>query len=211
MSDRATVFLQAADAARQLLDIPDLAARWTDPSVLERMSVGDLTAHLARAVTNVPRYLTKAAAPPYRDPAGYFLSLAPDLDTDLDSDLAVAVRDRARTEAGSGLGAVRQSWNDAREQLASELTPAVLEYGIAVLGSGMRVGDYLVTRMVELVVHSDDLAVSLGIETPDFDPAVTGPVIECLTEIAALRSSPLEVIRAMTRTERSLPETLRVF
>lgn len=210
MTDAVT-FLGAADAARRLLDVEGMAERWEEPSSLDRMTIGELTAHLSRAATLVARYLDTPAEPPYRDAAGYFFALVPVADTDLDSDLAVAVRDRARQEAGPGLDTVRRTWDEARADLSQRLDPAVLDRGISVLGSAIRLGDYLTTRLVELVVHADDLAVSLGEPTPDFSAAATEAVTACLTALAALRSSPLEVIRAMTRRERAEADVLRVF
>lgn len=210
MTDAVT-FLGAADAARRLLDVEGMAERWEEPSSLDRMTIGELTAHLSRAVALVARYLDTPAEPPYRDAAGYFFALVPVADTDLDSDLAVAARDRARQEAGPGLDTVRRTWDEARADLSQRLDPAVLDRGISVLGSAIRLGDYLTTRLVELVVHADDLAVSLGEPTPDFSAAATEAVTACLTALAALRSSPLEVIRAMTRRERAEADVLRVF
>lgn len=211
MTTDAETFLGAADAGRRLLDVEGLAERWEEPSSLDRMTMGELAAHLSRAVTLVTRYLDTPAEPPYRDAAGYFFALVPVADTDLDSELAVAVRDRARREAGSGLDAVRRAWDEARADLPGRLDPAVLDRAISVLGSATRVGEYLTTRLVELVVHSDDLAVSLGEPTPEFSADAIESVTACLTALAALRSSPLEVIRAMTRRERAGADVLRVF
>jgi hypothetical protein len=203
-------FLATVDSARALLDHPALPQRWNDPSALERMTIGALTAHLSRAVKLVPRYLDTPAEPPYRDAPGYFLSFAGQIDTDLDSEIAVAVRSRAEEESAAGLSAVLIGWDTARRELDTRLTPETEERGISVLGSSMRVADYLVTRTVELVIHSDDLAASLGVDPPDFEGEAFSAVISCLIEMAARRSSPLALIRAMTRVERSDPGVLRV-
>lgn len=203
-------YLATVDSARPLLDHPRLADRWDEPSALERMTLGAVAAHLARAVTLVPRYLDAEGRPPYRDAPAYFLSFSEQIDTDLDSEIAAAVRSRADAEAEAGLDGVRASWDDARRTLDSVLTPEMEQRGIAVLGSSMRVTDYLVTRMLELVIHSDDLATSLGVEPPEFDEEATSAVISCLLEIARRRSSSLALIRAMARIERADPEVLRV-
>jgi hypothetical protein len=209
--DHKTVFLGAADSARRLLDVPGLAERWEETSALERMTIGELTAHLSRAVTLVPRYLGAPAPPPYRDAAGYFHAVLPEVDPDLDSDLAAAVRARSREEAEQGLDGIRRAWDEARAELGHRLDPPTLQQGIAVRGSAMQVGEYLTTRLVELVVHADDLAASLAVPSPAFSTGATASVISCLTAVAALRSSPIEVIRALTRQERATPGVLRVF
>ena len=207
----ADIFLQAADAARPLLDVPALESRWEDPSALEKMKTGELAAHLSRAITLVPRYLDSPAPPPFRDSAAYFHALLPEVEPDLDSDLAVAVRARATEEAEEGLDWIRRAWDEARSDLSRRLDPPTLQTGIAVRGSAMRVGEYLTTRLVELVLHADDLAASLDVPCPSFSDEATDAVISCLTRLAALRSSPIEVIRAMTRRERATPGVLQVF
>jgi hypothetical protein len=209
--DHKTVFLEASDTARRLLDVPRLDSNWEEPSVLERMKIGELAAHLSRAITLVPRYLDTPAPPPFRDAAGYFHALLPEVDPDLESDLAVAVRARATEEAGQGLDGIRRAWDEARFDLSRRLDPPTLQTGIAVRGSAMRVGEYLTTRLVELVVHADDLAASLAVPFPPFANEATDAVISCLTDLAALRSSPVEVIRALTRRERVTPGVLPVF
>lgn len=205
------VFFAAADTARPLLDRPELAQSWDRPSALERMTIGALGAHLARAVTVVPDYLEQESRGPYTDAAGYFLRFSEQLDSDLESESATAVRSRAEATAEAGPKAVISSWDDARRRLGTRLPPEDESRGIAVPGSSMLVADYLVTRIVELVVHSDDLAASLGVETPQFNGSVTDPVISCLVEIARRRSAPMALIRAMTRTERADLSVLRVF
>lgn len=211
MTSGADIFLEAADAARPLLDVPALRSRWEDPSALEKMKIGELAAHLSRAITLVPRYLDSPAPPPFRDAAAYFHALLPEVEPDLDSELAVAVRARATEEAGAGLDGVRRAWDEASSDLARRLDPTTLQAGIAVRGSAMRVGEYLTTRLVELVVHADDLAASLDVPCPSFADEATEAAISCLTRFAALRSSPMEVIRAMTRRERAAPGVLQVF
>lgn len=206
-----TRFLSAADSTRPLLDGPALDEQWDRPSALERMTVGELAAHLSRAVTVVSRYLDTDAPPPFRDAPDYFLAIFPEVDTDLDSKMAAAVRSRATEEAAQGPEAVRAAWDRARDHLEIRLETEEPGRGIAVRGSSMQIEDYLVTRLVELVVHADDLAASLEVATPRFDPAVTGTVIDCLTRIASRRHSPGAVIRAMSRVERADPAVLRVF
>lgn len=205
------LFLGAADTARRLMDHPRLEESWDQHGALELMTVGALSAHLARAVTVVPGYLDTDGHPPLRDAPDYFLALSPQADTDLDSELSRSVRARAEEEAQAGLAAVVSSWDDARRELGRRLPEEDLERPIRVRSSTMQIGDYLITRLVELVVHTDDLAVSLQAPTPPFEPAVTNEVIICLTEMARRRHSDLEVIRAMSRRERADPGVLRSF
>jgi len=70
--------------------------------------------------------------------------------------------------------------------------------------------DFLITRMMEIAVHSDDLALSVGAATPELPPAVLDPVLDLLVRLAARRHGPTAVLRALTRSERA-PGTIAAF
>ena len=74
----------------------------------------------------------------------------------------------------------------------------------------MTLDDYLVTRLIELVVHTDDLAVSLDVAAPPIPAAATGLVITTLVEVARIRHGDTAVLRALTRRERDAVAALRV-
>ena len=57
-------FLDAADATLALLQEPEVAARWDEPSALAEMTVGALAEHLASQVVSGARGLTDAAWAP---------------------------------------------------------------------------------------------------------------------------------------------------
>jgi len=91
--------------------------------------------------------------------------------------------------------------------LPSERPERVLEvFG----GVEMQLNDYLVTRLVEVVVHSDDVAASLALAEPRFSDSINDRVIRCLVEVAVRTHGRLAVIRALTRRERDAVEALRV-
>ena len=70
--------------------------------------------------------------------------------------------------------------------------------------------DLLITRMMELAVHSDDLAVSVGIATPTLPERAVDTVIELLSRLAVRRHGPTAVLRALSRAERA-PATVAAF
>ena len=47
-------------------------------------------------------------------------------------------------------------------------------------GWALTTDDFLVTRSMELVVHSDDLAASVGLPTPDFPDTIAAHVVDLL-------------------------------
>lgn len=204
-------FLSCVDDTRPLLDTEPLARRWGDPSSLERMTNGELAGHLARAVFNVAAYLDAPADHDPVDAPGYFAALDGVRAPDLDAELPTSVRRRARDEAGPGPDTLRRRWDETRADLGSRLASTDPTSVIAVRGSAMRVDDYLVTRIVELVVHADDLATGLGLDTPDFDDPVWSTVLDCLWSVARRSSPPLAIVRRMSRVERSDGDPLRVF
>ena len=70
--------------------------------------------------------------------------------------------------------------------------------------------DLLVTRMMELAVHSDDLAVSVGTATPAPPERAVDTVIQLLSRLAVRRHGPTAVLRALSRAERA-PATVAAF
>jgi hypothetical protein len=74
-------------------------------------------------------------------------------------------------------------------------------------GWALRLDDLLLTRMMEIAVHSDDLAASVGVPTPDFPPQVLRPVLGLLTDLAVRRHGQAAVLRGLSRRERA-PESI---
>ena len=70
-------------------------------------------------------------------------------------------------------------------------------------GWSLRRDDFLLTRMLEIVVHADDLAVSAGVRTPEFPAGVFAPVRDLLVRLAVKRHGQSAVIGALTRSERT--------
>jgi len=72
-----------------------------------------------------------------------------------------------------------------------------------ILPAAIRLGDFLCTRIVELVVHGDDLAVSVGLD--ESPPAGAAAVtMDTLVETARTASGDVEVIRGLARAERTV-------
>lgn len=196
-------FLRAADCAEIGVNRPEVADRWSEPSVLDGHSIGSLAAHLARAVFTVQRYLdAPAGVGESTVAAGYLVAVLGDADP-IDSDLHRGVRERANDEAAAGHADLRARFARARHDLAMTLPTCDLQQPITVLdGIVLPLEEYLRSRIVELVVHLDDLYLSLGAESPDdlgdaFDIAAA-----VLAQVAVRRAGPWETLRALARRER---------
>jgi Mycothiol maleylpyruvate isomerase N-terminal domain len=207
-------FLQAAGSAVTLLQDPAVAAAWDRPSALASFGVSGLAGHLARQILLVPRLLAQPV------PDGAALSLLDHYamvpwtgaDADLDSETNVAARAGGEAAAAVGAAALATAAGAATAALAAAL-PAEPADRLVHLPWGpwsLSLDDFLVTRMMEITVHSDDLAQSVGIPTPALPPAVTDAVLVLLVRLAARRHGPPAVLRALSRAERA-PATIAAF
>jgi hypothetical protein len=210
-------FLDSATATRHLLAHPAVATRWDAPSSLPEMSVAALAGHLGRSVIATDAYL-EAPAPDgldgLVDAAGYLVSF-PEISgpegPDLNSDFHRAIRSRAAEEAGGGPEVLVARWDAAASRLAGRLALEPPTRTVEVIGGrALLLDEYLVTRLVEMLVHADDLATSVAAPLPDYPERAWEAVIGCLVEVARRRHRDVAVVRAMTRVERDTVRALRV-
>ncbi|MEU9331485.1 maleylpyruvate isomerase N-terminal domain-containing protein [Streptomyces canus] len=199
-----SAFLDTAEAASGLLRSPVLAERWEQPSALAQFRVSGLAGHLARAVFNVERWLAEvpqAGGTPI-DAVAYFLSgtgPAPHLEDAVPR----RIREVGEQEAAGGPAALAKEFDAARARLAAQLPTTPLDRPVGVFAHVLPLDQCLLTRLVELVVHLDDLAVSLEEPTPSVPAEATDAVTACLTRIAVTRHGFLPVMRALARRERA--------
>jgi hypothetical protein len=206
------VFLDALASARPVLAAEEVAAGWGNSSMLPEMRVGALAGHLLRAATTVTTYLGQ---PPQRgktpiSPGEYFATIL--TTSDISDPMHVAIRERAEKESAQGHDAVVLRWDETMGRLTDVLGSEPGDRVITVAGDlVMRLDDYLVTRLVEVVVHTDDLATSVGLDTPRFAPGAMKLVFDHLVEVARVRHGDLAVLRGLTRRERDAINALRIF
>jgi Mycothiol maleylpyruvate isomerase N-terminal domain len=197
------LFLTCARSSHELLSSPEVASKWTEPSALRHWSVKGLAGHLARATISVERYLD--APPPDGEPlspAQYFAA-ALEGDRDVTSALHTDVRDRGDEAAAVGHAAVVADHAAALERLIVRLSEEPQDRRVAVFkGLVMNLDQYLVTRLVELVVHMDDLAVSVSVPTPPVPPEAYELAIDALVNLARLQNGDAAVLTALARAER---------
>ncbi len=205
-------FLSSMDCVRPLVAAPEVATAWDEPSALEEMTVGALTAHLVYAAGSVDSHLDRPwpeGAEPI-DVVAYYLGTLHGEKTSAAARQATAARDAER--AWPGPAAVLTTFDEVRNRLGSRLPLEDLARLMRVpIGRCMRLDEFLVTRMLEIMVHADDLAVSIGLAPPSF-PAKCGDAITgLLLEVCRQRHGDTAVIRAFARHERDKVDALRVF
>ncbi|MFJ5699185.1 maleylpyruvate isomerase N-terminal domain-containing protein [Arthrobacter sp. NPDC093139] len=206
-----STFLAAAERVEVALCTEAVARHWEDSSALEGYTVAGLTGHLARGVLTVEKYLNAPAADNTKvtDAAGYMVAVLGVHDP-VDSDFHRAVRARSREAASVGPESLARQVGEARQRLSTRLNEAVMDQRIEVLnGVVVTVEEYLRTRLVELVVHLDDLAVSVGDKSgPDLPQKAYEEVATVLAQLAVRRHGGLAVVRGLARRERH-PDAIR--
>ncbi len=205
-------YVDTAQVAAALLRCPELAARWAEPSALADFSVAGLARHLANQVTSVPHYL--GGAPGEADaaiPLLHHYTRNEWVTSGADGADNVSIRRRseqaiADVTPGALADEVDASIERLRRGLPGEQVGRVVDLG----DWGLTIEDFLVTRIMELVVHSDDLAVSLDVPTPVVPESAYRLTTDLLSRVAAWRHGPLAVVRALSRAERA-PATVSAF
>lgn len=166
------------------------ADRWDSPA-LGVWTVRDLVGHTGRAMSTLLDYLQRPAPrAELHSPAEYFLRVRGIL-----SPTAIAKRGR---ESGRALG---ERPLQALQELAHRSLQALEQApdGALLLTSagGMRLTDYLPTRIFELTVHSLDLARALELEVQP--PAGAARVcFQLLEDLARRRAMEGRIILALT-------------
>jgi hypothetical protein len=205
VTDTRTQYLHAARTALALLEHDAVAAAWDAPSALDGFTTGGLAAHLAQQITSVAAALDTDLAGKATVALLDHYDRAAWLAADIDNEVNTAIRAGSEHRADAGPDTVLADARAALARLdtvlpgmdaAAPLTNAHWAYA-------MRLDDLLRTRIMEFVVHADDLAVSAGIDTPVFDEDAFDTAVWILTRLAARRHGQAALVRALARTERA--------
>ncbi|GAB3937493.1 maleylpyruvate isomerase N-terminal domain-containing protein [Micromonospora vulcania] len=197
-------FPVAASIALDLISRDEVAAQWSSPSALPHLSIGGLACHLGRQAVRAAELLpaptdlpTLESADSHYERAAWVTEGTPDEDeVAKGSDEADAAGGPADLRARSAL-ALQQVTDLLTRGAAREVVPIPWQ------GWALRRGDFLLTRQLEIVVHTDDLAVSLGVPTPVFPAEVFDPVRDLLVRLAVRRRGQSALISVLSRSERS--------
>ncbi|MFG1708326.1 maleylpyruvate isomerase N-terminal domain-containing protein [Nonomuraea sp. M3C6] len=205
-------YLVAAASAVSLLRDPAVGAAWDKPSALTEFSVAGLAGHLAHQLVRVGDIL--ASNGEVQEPVQLLehYSRSPWIQAGLDHESNVSIRRGGEAAAATGSAALvdkAQTLLDL-QTAALAVEPADRVVRLPWADWSLRLDDFLLTRMVELVVHADDLAASVGVETPELPSSVIEPVVELLARLAVHRHGPTAVIRTLSRAERA-PATISAF
>jgi len=156
---------------------------WLLPSAVAGWTVQDLVAHFALVADSLA---AAAAAPTLQSPmavADYLGGYAQG---------AAAIDVRTRELAAAGASVVLDALDDRAAAAAAAVT-ALQERGIEPMvvvearRGPIRFDDFVLTRLVELTVHGDDLVRSVPVGPP-LTRAAVQLAVRCLTDVAAARA-----------------------
>jgi hypothetical protein len=209
MAQIRAAYLAAARAGVELVAHPAVTAAWQEPSALARMSVGAVACHLSGQLAFVARMLDDAPATQPEIPLLDYYSRVGWFGQGLDHPFHLRVQRGEEKAAADGPARMIEQ---ARQWLAEVEAglPGTPGRPIHLPRWGdwsIALDDFVTNRLMELIVHSDDLAVSVGLPTPEFPPEATDMVAVLLTRLAIQRYGPLPVLRTMSRSERA-PENI---
>ncbi len=205
-------FEAAADFAVDLLGDPAVARGWAEPSALAEMTVGALAAHLARQIFNVQRVLAEPTGPEPPISLLEHYARVTWIGTGLQDAANVAIRQDSEAGAAVGAAAVAAgaaaAAGELRERLAAEPVDRVV-----LLSWGpwpLTLDDMLITRIMEIAVHGDDLAYSVGLPDVQLPGAAAEIATGLLVRLAVRRHGQAAVLRALARAERA-PHSITAF
>jgi uncharacterized protein (TIGR03083 family) len=184
-------------------DLPD--DRWDGPG-LGVWTLRELVAHTSRAYTTVTTYLRPSGVPDIPDPATYFLRAVAGDDR---AAIHAGVADRARHEvlafADDPAAELARRAAAARTAIDEAPAGAVCESFVGTIA----LDDYLVTRVVELVVHTLDIVAAAGLPY-DIPPPPAARLAAEVVAAVGVATAPVPLLRTLTG-RRPWPEGASVF
>ena len=197
--------LRAADAIVTLVSAPEVAEAWDRESALPGMTVGGLTRHLVSQPECAVEFLGIQPVPPHAqtvslaelyDRTDWFL--AP---VDAAQNTSIVADFNAMAAGGQphSLAILEAARHALPEAIAASGPTTYVPWQDCCLTTD----DFIVVRLMEVVVHADDLAASLGAPTPAFDDDVLGPALALLAMLSYRRHGQDRAVRALARAERA--------
>ncbi len=195
--------VEAVAAAAELIGTSSTAEQWDRPSALEGMTVGALSAHLVRAAGATIAYLDRT--PPEHRPDTDLLTPVTYFHAALDAPIHDQIKDVSAAESSIGHEATAEKCRALAADLETRLAAEPAGRLVAALGGRhLTLDDFCRTRLIEVLLHLDDLAASTRQTRPTTDPLGPAIVIEILIDIARHRHGDWNLLYALARAERSV-------
>lgn len=209
--DRAA-FVNACHDAFSLASHSAVAKAWNNESACAGMTVGGLAHHLLAQASSVVRALD---TPPTNGPPIALLDhyaradwVKAGPDDEANRSIRFAADESATDGHASVLARAARALAHLPKVLAAPRSPDYIH--IPWQGWSLTTDDFLVTRSMEIVVHSDDLAASVGLPLPAFPSTVVEHVVHLLSQVSLRRHGQEAVIRGLSRPQRA-PSSISAF
>ena len=196
--------LGAVDQLVDLVGCEEVAEAWEQESALAGMTVGGLARHLVSQPECAVEFLT-TPGPPHAEVltlVGHY-DRADWLRAPLDSPENTSIRNDFNEMAAAGHQESVEALARARAQLVGAIDAAGATTYVPWQDCALATDDFLVVRLMEIVVHADDLASSVGVATPAFGSEALDPVLALLAALAERRHGQRAVLAALSRAQRS--------
>jgi hypothetical protein len=205
-------FLTTARIALDLMRHDQVAKNWDQPSALPEFGVRGLVGHIGYQALPLPSMIS---SPVGDEPVVSLMehyARANWTELDVDSEFHSRIRAGGEKLVTEGHEAFCAQVEQTLEDLGKTL-PAAENRPVRMPHWGpwaVPLDEYLISRLMEFVVHTDDLAVSVGVDTPEFPRHVNETVIDLLTRMSLNRHKAVDVVRALSRKERA-PQDITAF
>jgi hypothetical protein len=212
VADDLTNFSRAARIVADLVGRPEVGEHWDDESACAGMTVGGLAHHLGDQAVLAVRLLEAGPAQEQAIALDEHYARAAWVREDLDGEANIAIRRGSDEQARDGQGPLQERVEAAVDRLPGVMESVVADMPVLIPWQGwaLTAQDLLTTRMMEMLVHGDDLAASVGVETPEFPAEVVDRVLGLLTRVAVRRHGQTAVVRALSRPQRA-PASVSAF
>ncbi|MEV6239356.1 maleylpyruvate isomerase N-terminal domain-containing protein [Lentzea sp. NPDC051838] len=205
-------FLTTARIALDLMRHRQVTESWDKPSALPEFGVSGLVGHIAYQALPVPKMIS---TPLGDEPVVTLMehyARANWTELDVNDEFHTRIRAGGEKLAADGQKALCDQFEQTLDEL-EKMLPQQENRPVRMPHWGpwaVSLDEYLVSRLMEFVVHSDDLACSVGLDTPEFPRHVNETVIDLLTRMALNRHKAIDVVRALSRKERA-PQDITAF
>jgi hypothetical protein len=203
----AAQFVESAVLAAGLATDPAVAEHWADESACAQMTVGGLARHLTDQVRTTVEFVGEDPPDQSAITLAEFYRLAGWVWAPPDAENHVGLRTEADADAASGPQALADELPGDLDRLRAVLADVESRTPDTVFvpweGVTLSTRDWLVSRAVELVVHADDLAASVGLQTPEFPASVVEAVLGAMSSLAVERHGQVAVVRTLARPQRA--------
>ncbi len=209
-SDIRSLVVGTVETAADVIGDAAVANRWDQPSALEGMTVGALCAHLVRAAGATIAYLDRTPAD--RQPDDELLTPVTYFRAAVEAPIHDQIKDVSADEAAIGQQAMAAKCRRLAADLASRFADEPEDRLLMALGGRMlTLDDFCRTRLIEVLLHIDDLVASTGIPRPTLDLRGPVEVIEICVGIGIDRHGVWGMLEALARAERSERNVFPIF